>query len=210
MVLLLTSNPISVIATNAGQDPMMLAPFPPYSGLKGWTWFPGWGDYEYGIDDDLSHHGNTCVYIRSDTANPLYLGAGLIQTFGADKYRGKRMKFSGFLKIEATDGSASLTMSIFDHEGICRETLGFDNMWGRNVTRVTDWTKVKVVLDVPEKSAFIEIGITMCGKGQVWVSGLLFQETTDQTTGRKLYQDEPQNLDFSERSVAVKVQSVRQ
>jgi len=120
------------------------------------------------------------------------------------------MKFSGFLKIEATEGSASLMMSIFDREGICRETLAFDNMWGRNVTGVTDWTKVKVVLDVPEKSAFIEIGITMCGKGQVWVSGLVFQATTDQTTGRKLYEDEPQNLDFSERSVAVGVQSVRQ
>ena len=49
-----------------------------------------------------------------------------------------------------------------------------------------DWTKVKVALDVPEKGAFIDIGITMCGKGQVWVSGLLFQETADQTTGRKL------------------------
>jgi len=33
------------------------------------------------------------------------------------------MKFSGLL--EATDGSASLMVSIFDYEGICRETLQY-------------------------------------------------------------------------------------
>lgn len=103
----------------------------------------------------------------SHTANPLYLGARLTQTFSAAKYRGKHMKFSGALKLEATDGSAALAMNIFDREGICRGNLGFDNTFGRNVTGVTDWTKVKVVLDVPEKSGFIDIGITMRGKGQL-------------------------------------------
>jgi hypothetical protein len=193
VVILLTS----MVATNTSQLPMTLAPISSYSGLKGWTWFPGRGDY-HGIDYNLSYRGNKCVYIRSRTANPLFLGARLTQTFGADKYRGRRLKFSGFLKLEATDGSAALTMSIFDREGLCKENLGYDNMFGRNVTGMTDWTKAKVVLDVPGKSSFIEIGITMCGKGQVWASGLLFEETTEETTGRKLHKDEPQNLDFSE------------
>ena len=198
VVTLLTSVLISLVAASTRQLPMVPTAVSPFASLKGWTWFPGVGMYEYGIDDDLFYHGRKCAYIRSQTANPLYLGATLTQTFGADKYRGKRMKFSGVLKTEASDGSAALTMNIFDREGFCRENLGFDNMWGRNVSRVTDWTKVKVVLDVPEESRYIEIGITMCGKGQAWVSDLMFEETTDETTGRKRYEDEPQNLDFSE------------
>lgn len=105
------------------------------------------------------------------------------------------MKFSGFVKSEAPEGSAALGMSIDER---CRGILAYDNMHERNISGITDWKKADTVLDVPLESDHIEIGITMIGKGQIWVCGLRFEETTDVSTGRKMFGDEPMNLDFSE------------
>ena len=105
------------------------------------------------------------------------------------------MKFSAMIKSEAPEGSAALTMTVI---GNCYGILAFDYMYGRNITGITDWTKATVVLDVPEESTRIEMGITMRGKGQIWASGLVFEETTDDSTAMKMYEDEPHNLDFSE------------
>ena len=48
------------------------------------------------------------------------------------------------------------------------------------------------------ESNLIQLGLTMAGKGQIWASGLVFEETTDESTGRKPFANEPRNLDFSE------------
>jgi len=45
---------------------------------------------------------------------------------------------------------------------------------------------------------YVAVGIGMFGKGQIWASGLRFEETTDPMTGTKNYQDEPTNFDFTE------------
>jgi hypothetical protein len=123
------------------------------------------------------------------------MGATLSQRFKAGNYRGKRMKFAAAIKAEVPEGSAALTMSV---SGLCYELLTFDNMYGRNITGITDWKKAEIVLDVPEESTHIQFGITMAGKGRISVSGVVFEETTDQPTGWKPYEEEPQNLDFSE------------
>jgi hypothetical protein len=211
--LLLASILPSLVVANIGQLPMLLGLNSPESPLtlKGWNWWSGFQGkgYEYGISDDLHYHGNKCLYIRSLPVNPpttpafpdtpimrpFDIMATLSQTFKANQYRGKRMKFSAAIKSEAPEGSAALTMSI---DGICRGALAFDYMYGRNITGITNWKKAEVVLDVPWESSDIQIGITMAGKGQIWASGLMFEETMDESTGTKMYEDEPKNLDFSE------------
>jgi len=104
------------------------------------------------------------------------------------------MKFSAVIMSEAPEGSGALTMTV---RGSCSELLAFDGMDGRNITGNTYWKKANVVLDVPGESTMIEFGITMHGKGQIWASGLAFEETTDDATGMKRNEG-PQNLDFSE------------
>jgi hypothetical protein len=71
-------------------------------------------------------------------------------------------------------------------------------MYGRNLTGTKDWDRYKVVTDVPHDSTYIEIGISVRGIGQVWISDAKFEETTDEITGKPLVADEPGNLDFSE------------
>lgn len=168
------------------------------SPIKGWRWWGGWpAGYEYEISDDVFYKGKKSVYIHSITDNPQdfpFPRIGLSQTFKADKYRNKRMGFSAAIKAEST-GSAALYMSI---NGPCHELLCYDDMYGRNVTGITDWKELNIVLEVPEESTYIEFGITVSGKGQFWASAVTFEETEDEPTGNGLYPDEPNNLDFSE------------
>src|SRR5271170_2126773 len=200
----------SFVVANIAQLPM-LGLNQHDSPLKGWNWWGGFHgkDFEYGISDDLQYHGHKCLFIRSLQVDPpptppfphppmmpsFPATATLSQNFKADQYRGKRMKFSAVIKSEAPEGSAALTMSV---NGICYQMLAYDQMYGRNITGITDWQKAEVVLDVPVESHNVQFGITVQGKGEIWVSGLVFDETTDESTGIKTYEDEPQNLDFSE------------
>jgi hypothetical protein len=203
--LLLASILPSLVVANIDQLPMIIGLDSFESPLKGWSWLrPHFGnEYEYGISDDLNYHGHKCIYIRSLPANPpttppfpypFTAMATLSQIFKADQYRGKRMKFSGVIKSEAPEGSMALTMRV---DGLCQGMLEFDDMYGRNITGITDWKKVDAVLDVPWEGSYIQIGITMAGTGQIWASGLMFEETTDESTGKKMYEDGPKNLDFS-------------
>ena len=210
LFLLLTSTlPSLVMATIPGQLPFLIGQNSHDAPLKEWYWWAGFGgkDYDYGISDELHYHGNKCIYIRSLPADPppfssfpyppspFPVMATLSQRFKADKYHGKRMKFSAFIKSEAPEGSAALALTI---DGGCQGLLEYDYMQGRNITGITDWMKAETVLDVPLDGDHITIGITMAGKGQIWVGGLKFEETTDVSTGKKMYQYYPRNLDFSE------------
>jgi len=154
-----------------------------------------WDSYEYGISDSVFYNDKPSASIRSKYARPDSQCA-LQQTFMAAQYRKKRMAYSGMLKMEAVDMSAGLTMWI---DNTAHQSLSYDNMFGRNVTETKDWGMYKVVLDVPEDAGYIRIGVGVRGIGEVWVSSMAFEETKDETTGKKIYEDEPTNLDFSKK-----------
>ena len=166
------------------------------SPIKGWhldSWM--WDMYEHGISNSVLYDGKPSAFIRSTYARPDWV-SDLKQTFIAKRYRNKRVAFSGVLKTEGFDISAALLMEI---EDVSYQSISYDAMFGRNVTGTKDWEKCKVVLDVPEDAGYIKIGVRMQGIGEVWISDMKFEETNDETTGKMTYQDEPANLDLSEK-----------
>jgi len=67
--------------------------------------------YEYGISDSIFYNDKPSAFINSVYARPDSI-FDLQQTFFANRYRKKRMAFSGLLKTEVIDMSATLTMGI--------------------------------------------------------------------------------------------------
>ena len=133
--------------------------------------FPvGWGGggkgYELTSSPD-AHRGESCGQIQSVVdADQLNFGSftkGIMLSI-AD-YRGKRLRFSGYLKsdIEA-DAWAGLWMRV-DGEST---SVSFDNMNNRPVKGKTDWTEYSVVLDVPEEATNINYGFLLAGAGTLW------------------------------------------
>lgn len=163
-----------------------------------------------GIDTEIVHSGEKSVsFLAVAVTNKDQ--ARLTQRFYADNYRGKRVRFSGYLKSNRVIGRAGLWMRI---DTDTKQAYAFDDMEDRAVTGTTDWSPCQVVLDVPEDAAAIYLGAHLIGRGQVWVDGCSFEIVTEEVPATdqdrllggytrrysvpKFLLDEPLNLDFEE------------
>lgn len=121
---------------------------------------------------------------------------GIMQSFAADNYLGKRLRFSALVKSEGIeDGWGGLWMRVDDHD---RHSSDFDNMQDRPITGTTDWSRYSVVLDVSENASGIFFGTLMLGKGQLWIKDLEL-EPVGRDTPRTGQRDplEPGNLELA-------------
>jgi RNA polymerase sigma factor (sigma-70 family) len=153
-------------------------------------------NYEEGVDQDVKRNGNSSGYFKSKLSGPGGSGT-LMQICGADAFRGKRVRLSGYVKSEGVEPWAGLWMRIDDPVG---KILGFDNMQDRPILGISDWEKYEVVLDIPESSVQIAFGIFLAGKGQVWLVDLQFEIVGQNvpTTDKGSSQIQPHNLNFAE------------
>ncbi|MFX3649048.1 MAG: helix-turn-helix transcriptional regulator [Paenibacillus sp.] len=157
-------------------------------------------NYEMGIDPAEVHQGKASGYLKAVTPMEPNEFATMMQQFRADKYVGKRMKLSGFVKTERVEAFCGLWMRVDNN---VHDVLQFDNMHDRPITGTQQWNQYNIVLDVPEGSAVISFGVILNGKGKVWVDSFRFEEVdlnTPLTHMETEYEmsDEPMNLSFEE------------
>ncbi len=152
-------------------------------------------DYEQGIDTDVVLNNKKSAYLRSKGPEAEGFGT-LMQTFKADAYLDKRLRFSAYVRSEDVENWAGLWMRIDGPKGTM---LGFDNMQTRPIKGTTDWQQYEIVLDVPQGSLNIAFGILLSGSGQAWLSDLQFTEVSSDvpTTSLRRTHEQPQNLDFA-------------
>ena len=147
-------------------------------------------EYEMVVDQATKHGGVASATIRCKEANPSNGFGTLMQTFKADKFRGKRLRLTGFVKSRDVADWAGLWVRV---DGTEKTALAFDNMMDRKIEGTTEWTKYSIVLDVPEDAAAIAFGLLMGGKGQVWVDDLAFDVVGPDVASTALA-TEPQEL----------------
>ncbi|WP_044642785.1 helix-turn-helix domain-containing protein [Risungbinella massiliensis] len=157
-------------------------------------------NYEMGIDRTVVHQGRMSGYLKSKTVQGVEEFATIMQQFKADRYRGKRMKLSGFVKTENVQHFAGLWMRI---DSASDDVLQFDNMGDRPIQGSNNWNQYSVVLDVPENSAVIAFGVLLSGAGHVWVDQFSFDEVDEKVESTNLevhaeLLEEPTNLSFEE------------
>jgi hypothetical protein len=115
----------------------------------------------------IKHGGESGVHIKSISSRS---AAGVLkQTIKSDHYRGKRVRFSGYVRGTVSEGWAALWMRVDGEQG---QRLSLDNMQNRPIKGTTDWTKYEIVLEVPADSIAMTFGVVLAGKGEVWVDDL--------------------------------------
>lgn len=166
---------------------------------KGWTIT---GDdpfsFKIGTDKAVVYQEGTSAFIESVRKTSSF--AGLFQQSKADKFKGQRIRMSGFIRSENTTGWAGLWLRI---DAPTKKAVAFDNMVDRPIKGTVDWSQYHIVLDVPEHAYKIAYGIVLEGEGKVWVDKLRF-ETVDYETPTTIQQRQepphlpevPSNLDF--------------
>jgi erythromycin esterase len=118
------------------------------------------GGYRIGLDA-TAHGGAKAAFIASTVSSPSGF-ATLTQVARADQYRGKRVRWSAWVK-HADVQSAGLWLRVDGYT----QTLAFDNMASRPITGSADWREVEVVLDVGTNAAGLAFGLLLSGAGDM-------------------------------------------
>jgi hypothetical protein len=132
--------------------------------------------YDMGIDKGAGQDGKNAATIKSIKKTK---GFGtLMQSCLADKYLGKRIKMTGYVKSLDVKGWAGLWLRI-DATKYYGKVLGFDNMADRPIKKTTDWKKYEIIMDVPSNAYNLAYGSLLVGQGQVWFSNINFEIVDD-------------------------------
>ncbi|MEK4518183.1 AraC family transcriptional regulator [Paenibacillus sp. FSL H8-0122] len=175
------------------------------SEITGW-YITGTHQEKYKVEIDLRvcYKTSPSMHLRSsgEAAQDDNGFGTLMQQFQAREYRGRRMRFSGFVRTEEVTGWSGLWMRVDDNK---QNMLAFDNMQNRSIQGTTEWNHYACVMDIPSEADVINIGILLSGSGQVWLGECEFEEVgkevpvTDGSTGAENLPSGPQNLKFDQQ-----------
>ncbi len=116
--------------------------------------------------------GESCAVVQApeNAGSPW---GNLMQSFVATAYRGKTVRLTAWLKLEASgpDDRGQMWLGI----DRANDRRGFyDNMNDRPV-RSPDWTKCEIRARIDDDAKFIKFGVMVLGRGRVWVDGVSFE-----------------------------------
>jgi hypothetical protein len=157
-------------------------------------------EYEVRIDRTEHYSGKASGFITCKTDQPTGFGT-LMQVFKADKFHGKRVRMTGYVKTEDVATWAGLWMRV---DGPAGAILAFDNMQDRPIRGTIGWEEYEVVLDVPANSVNISFGLLLAGRGKAWADDFAFEEVgtdvavTDLKGKIRGMPGEPVNLGFED------------
>lgn len=168
--------------------------------MRGWILSGSHPDlYEMVADRKIFHTGvkSGLLYAKGNTGEGQF--GTMMQSFSAEKWKGKRMKMSCFLKTEDVMKCGAWCRV----DNASSDMIQFDNMDNRSIHGTTDWNVYSIVLDVPEESASIHFGVLLIGLGSVWADGFKFEVVNQTVPSTNMLQQEnlpldPVNLGFDE------------
>jgi hypothetical protein len=158
--------------------------------------------YEMGIDKRAGQDGKNAATIKSIEKEIDGFGT-LMQESKPDRYLGKRVRMSGYIKSDNVGQWAGLWLRV--DQAASKEPLSFDNMENRAVKGTTGWSKYEIVLDVPASASRLAYGALLVGTGQIWIDNLKFEivdnsvkSTASISNAQSSVPNEPTNLDFEQ------------
>ena len=161
---------------------------------KGWrTGGSKFKSYEMSIAKGEGRDGKNCAMVKSIDKKINGFGT-LMQNSSPDKFLGKRVRMTGYIKSEKVKDWAGMWFRVDKGSA----NVSFDNMEDRPIKGVTEWKKYEIVLDVPSDATGLAYGILLSGTGQVWFDDIHFEivDSVIPTTGN--WNSNPANLNFEE------------
>jgi hypothetical protein len=135
---------------------------------------PGWSAiqhagiqaYEFSIDQNEKYEGKQSLRIHRH--KPQVYGIAM-QRLDASVYVGKRVKFSGYIKLKEVEQTAGLALICFTNNN---NALSYDNVKAQR-TGSTEWLKVETeAVLVPSACTILEVSVGMKQGGTIWADDL--------------------------------------
>jgi hypothetical protein len=133
---------------------------------------PGFELCDVGVDAQMLKNGQPNLSI----ACGVFQTPVLRQAFEAAPFRGKRVRFSGWIRIENFESPATGAV-----QGAVGLFLGTDTQSPAvraDAKGTSGWQLHELVMDVPPNATWILIGLALSGKGQVWGRDFKFEEVS--------------------------------
>lgn len=109
-------------------------------------------NYEMGTDHKIVHQGRASEYLQSKALQNSGEFATMMKHFKANRFKGKRIKLSSFIKTKDVKQFSGLWMRV---DSSTDDILQFDNMNNRPITGTKNWNHCSLVLYVPENNTLI-------------------------------------------------------
>ena len=144
-------------------------------------------NYLMKIEKGSGKDGDDAFTLKSEDKSIDGFGT-IMKNFMLEKYLGKRIRMTGYLKTKNVENWAGFWFRIDGNNA--QPELGFDNMKNghedRSIHGTTDWQQYEIVLDVSEKATNLACGALLAGTGQIWFEKIKFEivDETVPTTGR--------------------------
>ncbi len=133
--------------------------------------------YTLELTEDGANTGERCARLSGDViTNPRGFG-NVMQTIDAKPFRGKILRFTGALRVEAADsgGAGYLWLRVDRSDG----SMGFfDNMADRPI-RDEKWRDYVIEGPVAADAEKIALGCMLQGRGTVWIDGMSLELVGD-------------------------------
>jgi hypothetical protein len=150
--------------------------------------------YDMGVDVGAGKDGKNAASIKALRKQIDGFGT-LMQNFKPDKYLGKKIKMTAWMKSNEVASWAGFWLRV-DQAG-ANKSLSFDNIHDRSIKGTTEWKKYEIVLSVPASATNIAFGALLDRTGQIWFDEINFEvlDNSVASTGKSA-NDEPVNLNF--------------
>ncbi|MGD2093309.1 MAG: erythromycin esterase family protein, partial [Candidatus Aminicenantes bacterium] len=134
---------------------------------------PKWWDvegmgYKGAIDEKVIYNGKASLYLECINTKRYFAAA--TSTFPIDHARGKKLRFTGFIKTEnVKEGYAGLWWRVDSKRKV---GIAFDNMEKRGATNTTPWQQYVIEMEIPAEGTKIYFGVLHTGTGKAWFDDL--------------------------------------
>jgi RNA polymerase sigma factor (sigma-70 family) len=166
-------------------------------------------EFSGGLDHKVFHGGKASAYFALAQGGEDDV-IHMTQFIKADDYRGKRLRFTGWVKARDVRVATFPWMRVDGKEAV----LQCDDHSKRTpVKGIQDWKQFTIVLDVDKNAANLVLGFTLKGKGRVWLDDFKLEVVDEKVmstnqleaavrfgAGHEVEQGlaRPTNLDFEE------------
>ncbi len=153
-------------------------------------------EYETGIFTYRPYKGAASAYLKSKDAVNVTEGDLGQRIEIPENWLGHRYKLSAYIKTINVEIAAMLYMVVYTKHGRFA-----DFMENRHIKGDTDWSRYRIVLDIPHDAILIDFGILLIGKGEVRVDCFNFEKADNEKTTGTFVENHykiPRNLGFEQ------------
>jgi hypothetical protein len=146
------------------------------------------GQYRVRLDPQVLYQHKPTLSLNSLVAEPVGM-VYVTQEFDAVRFRGARVRLTGFLRTARVATQASLGLVATGGE------MDASHSSSITVSGTKSWQKHDVVMDIPDTAGIIRIVVALMGTGSAWAANLGFERVSSQTPLTSPRR--PQNLSFT-------------